>query len=444
MLDVLLVMLALTPVTTDGVPLNEGIRWTYDRRGVATVTVDVVGTRTVDDTEVSVLAVVGEWLFTHYGGEVYVTSEDGGFAVHGQEFERFDEPLIFVQPPLKVGATWRSETTARRRDRTRQLAFSATVVGREEVTVPAGEFDAWKIEISNDRDTPATPRDFTAWFVPGVGFVRYEYRYRSYPSRGFLDSPIDCQLTGFRSLPRGYPIQYPELGDDERNEAERQLASLKNDDADVRRLARSALLQFGSGVIPVLLEAVRHEDAAKQRNRIRGLLQEFHKVEIVASAPKPRIRVGEPLPVEFRIRNVGSTPVPVAPALDKSDHGRFPAYIIEVRGPDGVLLSVDPPIGCGNTDPLREKDIVILQPGDELNPIPVRGAHYMLSRWSPQKPGVYTVRFIYEAGVSEDGTARNRYFRWQVWPASPVLFNLIDRMPHGRIASNEVSVVVEE
>ena len=165
---------------------------------------------------------------------------------------------------------------------------------------------------------------------------------------------------------------------------------------------------------------------------------------LVASAAKPRIRVGEPLPVEFRIRNVGFTPVPVAPALDKSDLGRFPAYTIEVRAPHGGLVTVDWSIGCLQTSPLREKDVVILQPGDEMNPIPNPGMHRMLYRWSPQKPGVYTVRCIYEAGVSEDGTARNRYFRWQVWPASPVLFSLIDRMPHGRIASNEVAVVVEE
>ena len=95
----------------EGFPLEKGLRWTYESgRPYGTVTVDVVGTKAIGGEEVAVLTVVGDWLFSHGGGDFYVTSKDGGFAVHGSHFERYDDPLVFVQPGLETGATWHSET----------------------------------------------------------------------------------------------------------------------------------------------------------------------------------------------------------------------------------------------------------------------------------------------------------------------------------------------
>ena len=61
-----------------------------------------------------------------------------------------------------------------------QMNFSAT--GMESVTVPAGTFDALRVEVDVSLDIEATysglslpvtfSGDYTYWFAPGVGWVR--------------------------------------------------------------------------------------------------------------------------------------------------------------------------------------------------------------------------------------------------------------------------------
>ena len=95
-------------------------------------------------------------------------------------------------------------------------------------------------------------------------------------------------------------------------------------------------------------------------------------------------------------------------------------------------------------DPLREQAVVILQPGEELDPIPYPTMHYMLSWWKPDRPGLYSVRCIYDGGDVNNEPTEHPYFRWSMSSLTPTLVRMLDRTPHGRVVSNEVSITVEE
>ncbi len=447
MLEVIIPLLVLAQAQGQGFPLEDRLRWTYERENASPVAVEVAGTKIVGGKEVSVLSVVGEWLFSDRGGTIYVSSKDGGFVLHGSPYrEPYDPPLVYVQSNLEVDEIWHSETVGRTEYRDRRMAFDATVLGRETVTVPAGEFDAWKIAVANEQGAAASRRDFTAWFVPGIGFIKYEYRYNSYPWRGYLfDSPMVWRLKEFGKRAYGYPIEYPKLSDHEQKQAEELAANLKTDDAEVRRAAEESLVRLGPGVIPALLEALQRKGEEQLQVRVERLLQAFAPIEISGTANQARGKVGHTLPVEFRIRNVGCAPIPVLPALDASDRGwRYPSYIVEVRDPEGRLLNVKPGARCGNVNPLRERKFAILQPGEELDPFPSPGIHYMLWWWKPERPGVYTIRCIYDGGGIDPETTGHPYSRWSMSELTPTLVSMIQRTPRGRVVSNEVSLTIEE
>jgi len=69
------------------------------------------------------------------------------------------------------------------------------------IEVPAGRFDAWKIEYINSHHL-GTEEDFTAWFAPGTGFVKYSYWARSKFNGGnqkkeMLEAPRNYELASF-------------------------------------------------------------------------------------------------------------------------------------------------------------------------------------------------------------------------------------------------------
>lgn len=48
-----------------------------------------------------------------------------------------------------------------------------TIIGEEEITVPAGTFKAWKVKTKTD-DSGKTKATIYTWFVKGVGPVKIE------------------------------------------------------------------------------------------------------------------------------------------------------------------------------------------------------------------------------------------------------------------------------
>ncbi len=97
------------------------------------------------------------------GGTVKV-SKDGVFHVAS-----YDPPLPVLRRPLTPGNswTWKGEYKQEGRTQTR------TVKGMEVVKVPAGEFNAVRVEVIESRDGDEHLFRSTEWHAAGVGRVKW-------------------------------------------------------------------------------------------------------------------------------------------------------------------------------------------------------------------------------------------------------------------------------
>lgn len=94
--------------------------------------------------------------------------------------EKYDAPRVFTPSELHVGKHWRavangelagSSTT--RVSVTTQVRYGVQVVARERIRLPAGEFDAFRIEARGFR--AGTPLEDNLWIVPYLNFpLRWE------------------------------------------------------------------------------------------------------------------------------------------------------------------------------------------------------------------------------------------------------------------------------
>jgi hypothetical protein len=112
--------------------------------------------------------------------------------------------------PLGVGQMWdgffETEAVVRPRNRSTQWRWKANVVGVEAVTVPAGTFQAFKIEYdgryfahqSNESWTGSHKE--TAWFAPGINRVVKREFEQSSPGKNFLDHHV-IELLSFKPGP---------------------------------------------------------------------------------------------------------------------------------------------------------------------------------------------------------------------------------------------------
>ena len=110
-------------------------------------------------------------------------------------------PHTLLPAKLKVGLRWYSISGSR--DGNRTSDFSAEVLDREQVTVPAGTFTAWKIEYVRGEHR-GTTNDIRAWYTPGVGFVKLvEWQKSVEGSKELLETPIVYQLRRIRPIASG-------------------------------------------------------------------------------------------------------------------------------------------------------------------------------------------------------------------------------------------------
>lgn len=239
------------------------------------------------------------------------------------------------------------------------------------------------------------------------------------------------------------PIKYPSLSADQAVRAAEILDRLE-DEPTVLARAHDELVRLGPGIVPGVLDRLAAEQAQNIQQLLRDVLEAFANIEITALSAKRETRVGEPLPLQISLCNRSEVPIPVLPAVDGSDYGRFPRYIIEVRDERGRLWNIQPPIRrCGNVDPITEDSFVILEPGASLSPFHSPYMHYMLHWWEPTRPGVYNVRCIYEGGPQVYDNTLMGFFRAHMVVPTPVLRTLFDRMPVGKYVSNDVTIVVQ-
>jgi len=81
----------------------------------------------------------------------------------------FDEPRQFYPAELYVGKRWKSEFRQARTNGIRYtFRYTLRVVAREKITVPAGTFDAYRIEAEGFNMQLSASLSRKIWVVPGI------------------------------------------------------------------------------------------------------------------------------------------------------------------------------------------------------------------------------------------------------------------------------------
>jgi hypothetical protein len=148
-------------------PLKKGTKWVY-KVGDQTVEVVVVGTEKFgneDATKVDTL-VNGKVV----ASELYQTKADGIYRLKVKD-DKIEPPVKVLALPVKKDATWKIDSKV----------GSQAVKGefkvkndKEEVTVPAGKFEAVLVE-GTDLDVAGTKTTVRQWFVKDKGIVKLMY-----------------------------------------------------------------------------------------------------------------------------------------------------------------------------------------------------------------------------------------------------------------------------
>lgn len=149
------------------------------------------------------------------------------------------------------------------------------------------------------------------------------------------------------------------------------------------------------------------------------------------AATSIRVAAGTQVTLIAQFENHDSAEHAVMPCLDASDvFWRYPHYRIEVRDATGKAVTRHGVSMCGNVDPLRARDIILLQTGEIFR---TRFEHYMLDGFPP---GSYRARLKYTA--KQDQTAKGI----SPMPDDPDLLERIKTVWQGTIESNWIDIQV--
>lgn len=209
------------------------------------------------------------------------------------------------------------------------------------------------------------------------------------------------------------------------------------------------------------MEAARNPERQEQ---VAPTLIESPRAELqaVLYATSPTAHVGDRLPIALRLRNAGTVPLRLLPAVEGSDVGkRRPFISIEVRGPDGRLIDQAPGHRFYTVDRLRSTDFLELPVAHEMDPLhrgipyrftqhlagpppspPAGSGHYMVEQFRFEKPGKYTICWIYDALAPSNDTSWFGESPDAFGDNQEQLLPLVANMPRGRYVSNTVSVTV--
>lgn len=109
----------------------------------------------------------------------------------------YDAPVQYVPAELQLGKKW--SATFKRND-AGQISYAfydLHITSRERVRVPAGEFDAFKIEGRGWNTTHGSRLEVNFWLVPGLNFyVKFEWVVRN--NRGGFNITQRHELTGIK------------------------------------------------------------------------------------------------------------------------------------------------------------------------------------------------------------------------------------------------------
>lgn len=170
-------------------PSQPGLDWVYlpprASIGDPPVRLSVIGPTTFEGQPVIRFRLSGRGLERSY----YRQIDASGVRLLGiEDFDRIQvaryTPAIQEYPPqasLAVGARWGGQTrevielranNQITRVSDRVLEYTYTVLGKSNVTVPAGSFEVFRISLEyRDPRNPSLRETFELWFFPGVGEI---------------------------------------------------------------------------------------------------------------------------------------------------------------------------------------------------------------------------------------------------------------------------------
>ncbi len=92
----------------------------------------------------------------------------------------FDAPLQFLPAELQLGKKWTASFKRMDRGQVTYAYYELHIVSREKVKVPAGEFDAFRIEGRGWNRSIGSQLEVNLWVVPGLNFhVKWEWVVRN-------------------------------------------------------------------------------------------------------------------------------------------------------------------------------------------------------------------------------------------------------------------------
>jgi hypothetical protein len=154
------IILAATAFGESCFPLAVGNEWRYvyynDDHYQYTVLNKIKAVQTMQDGNQAYAL----YTYTPIIHESVVYYCDSGESIYVYQTET-DKPSLFLQLPLELNKTWNSGDPF--------SSVSYQVVGQEEVTVPAGTFQTWKVEVND-----VVFHRFI-YFTEGVGQVQVVY-----------------------------------------------------------------------------------------------------------------------------------------------------------------------------------------------------------------------------------------------------------------------------
>lgn len=91
-----------------------------------------------------------------------ISLEPEGVFRHRMNEDSFEPPIKVLALPATVGVTWKGHYTTQGIE----VENTSTIAAQETVTVPAGTFDALRVEVEHPLVTTTT------WYVPQIGVVK--------------------------------------------------------------------------------------------------------------------------------------------------------------------------------------------------------------------------------------------------------------------------------
>lgn len=148
-------------------PQKEGFTWTYVS-GSNEGRVKIAGRQKIGDVDCFIVET------DRPGGAIreYLSVGAEGLRLHrmdaGKTTENYQPPLVRFKSGTKKGDRWEWKGKVGAQD----VEASFTNEGREEVKVPAGTFNAWRIGVT--MKVGATVIASSNFYAPGVGLVRQD------------------------------------------------------------------------------------------------------------------------------------------------------------------------------------------------------------------------------------------------------------------------------